>query len=104
MVGGHALSPRGWVNEGLMAVFFFVVGLEIKQELRLGALSSVKKALLPCIAAVGGMITPMAVYIVIQKLLPSGSMCALTVPMATDIAFAMSIFGFFRSKMPPASS
>lgn len=65
-IGGHALSPRGWINEGLMAIFFFVVGLEIKQELRLGSLSSVKKALLPCIAAVGGMVTPMAVYVAVQ--------------------------------------
>eukprot|EP00908_Phaeocystis_cordata_P021000 Transcript_3303.p1 GENE.Transcript_3303~~Transcript_3303.p1 ORF type:complete len:401 (+),score=122.47 Transcript_3303:74-1276(+) len=106
MVGGHALSPRGWVNEGLMSIFFFVVGLEIKQELRLGALSSIKKALLPCIAAVGGMITPILVYLGVQKLpiLAGGSLAALTVPMATDIAFAMAIFSFFRSRMPPSSS
>lgn len=105
-IGGHALSPRGWINEGLMAVFFFVVGLEIKQELRLGSLSSVKKALLPCIAAIGGMITPMAVYLGVQALpmMGGGSLAALTVPMATDIAFAMAIFGFFRSSMPPSSS
>lgn len=105
-IGGHALSPRGWINEGLMAVFFFVVGLEIKQELRLGSLSSVKKALLPCIAAVGGMVTPMAVYLAVQLLpmMGGGSLAALTVPMATDIAFAMAIFGFFRSRMPPSAS
>lgn len=103
-VAGHALSMRAWVNEGLMAIFFFTVGLEIKHELRLGSLASVKKALLPCIAAVGGMVTPMAVYLLIQKALPGGSLAALAVPMATDIAFAMSIFGFFKSKMPAASS
>lgn len=105
-IGGHALSPRGWINEGLMAIFFFVVGLEIKQELRLGSLSSVKKALLPCIAALGGMVTPMAVYLAVQMLpmMGGGSLAALTVPMATDIAFAMAIFGFFRSRMPASAS
>lgn len=105
-VAGHALSLRGWVNEGLMAIFFFVVGLEIKQEMRLGSLSSVKKALLPCIAAVGGMVTPILVYLGVQRLpiLAGGSLSALAVPMATDIAFAMAIFSFFRSRMPPSSS
>ena len=63
-IGGHALSVRAWINEGLMAIFFFVVGLEIKQEFRLGSLASVRKAILPCLAALGGMVTPMAVYIV----------------------------------------
>ena len=63
-IGSHALSVRAWINEGLMAIFFFVVGLEIKQEFRLGSLASVRKALLPCLAAFGGMITPMAIYIV----------------------------------------
>ncbi len=102
-VAGHALSPRGWINEGLMAIFFFVVGLEIKLELRQGSLSSLKKALLPCIAAVGGMITPMVVYLASVALMGGGSLAALTVPMATDIAFAMAIFGFFRSRMPASS-
>ena len=89
-----------------MAIFFFVVGLEIKQEMRLGSLSSVKKALLPCIAAVGGMVTPILVYLGVQRLpfLAGGSLAALAVPMATDIAFAMAIFSFFRSRMPPSSS
>jgi hypothetical protein len=92
-IGAHALSVRAWVNEGLMAVFFFVVGLEIKQELRLGSLASVKKAILPCVAALGGMVTPMAVYLLCQAALGGGSLCALTVPMATDIAFAMGVLG-----------
>lgn len=63
-IGSHALSLRAWINEGLMAIFFFVVGLEIKQEFRLGSLASVRKAVLPCLAAFGGMVTPMAVYMV----------------------------------------
>ena len=103
-IGGHALSLRAWINEGLMAVFFFVVGLEIKQEFRLGSLATIRKAILPCLAAVGGMITPMAVYLLCQSLLPLPSLAALTVPMATDIAFAMGILGFFRSAMPLSAS
>lgn len=103
-VGGHAMSPQQWINEGLMAIFFFVVGLEIKLELRHGSLSSVKKALLPCIAAIGGMVMPMLVYLATTMLMGGGSLAALTVPMATDIAFAMAIFGFFRARMPPSSS
>merc|ERR1719331_2805626 len=87
-----------------MAVFFFAVGLEIKHEMRLGSLASIRKALLPCIAALGGMVTPMAVYYLCQKAFIGGSMAGITIPMATDIAFAMSIFGFFRNKMPAASS
>ena len=103
-IGGHALSLQGWTNEGLMAIFFFVVGLEIKLELRHGSLSSVRKALLPCIAALGGMLTPMAVYAATVTLLGGGSLAALTVPMGTDIAFAMAIFGFFRAKMPASAA
>lgn len=103
-IGSHALSVRGWINEGLMAVFFFVVGLEIKQELRIGALASVRKALLPCIAALGGMVVPMLVYALLNLVIPGGSFAAVTVPMATDIAFAMAIFGFFRNKMPVSAS
>ena len=105
-IGGHALSARAWVNEGLMGVFFFLVGLEIKEELRHGALTSVKKAALPAIAALGGMVTPMAVYAAAQGFLPvaARSLSGLAVPMATDIAFAMAIFGLFRSKMPASSS
>jgi NhaA family Na+:H+ antiporter len=104
-IGGHALSVRGWINEGLMAVFFFVVGLEIKMELRLGSLASVKKAVLPCIAALGGMLTPMACYLGVARLLyPGSTLAGLTIPMATDIAFAMAIYGFFRDRMPPSAS
>lgn len=104
-IGGHVLSLRAWVNEGLMAVFFFVVGLEIKMELRLGSLASVKKAVLPCIAALGGMVTPMAVYLGVATLAyPGSTLAGLTIPMATDIAFAMAIYGFFRDRMPPSAS
>ena len=103
-IGGHALSVRAWINEGLMSVFFFTVGLEIKHELRHGSLASIKAALLPCMAALGGMVTPMAVYAIAQLVMPGGSMGAIAVPMATDIAFALGVLGFFRTKMPAAAT
>ena len=104
MIGGHALSVRGWINEGLMALFFFLVGLEIKQEIRCGSLATARTAALPCFAAVGGMVTPMLVYWLVQLAMPVGSLLGLAIPMATDIAFAMAVYGFFRKRMPPASA
>ena len=103
-IGGHVLSVRGWINEGLMCFFFFGVGLEIKKEVIAGSLSSVRTASLPCIAAVGGMLVPMAVYFLVNRSFgAAGSMAALTVPMATDIAFAVGIYGFFKDRMPPSA-
>ena len=80
-----------WPFQGhqLTSAFLVLPGIEIKQELRVGSLASVRKAILPCLAALGGMVTPMAVYAIVQMLMGGGSMLALTVPMATDIAFAM---------------
>mmetsp|Transcript_32588 Transcript_32588/g.91700 ORF Transcript_32588/g.91700 Transcript_32588/m.91700 type:complete len:540 (+) Transcript_32588:50-1669(+) len=102
-IGGHHLSVRSWINEGLMSLFFFYVGLEIKKEIVEGSLSSPRKALLPCIAALGGMVVPMSVYAVTNMLMVGGSFEGITIPMATDIAFAMGIFGFFRRRMPAAA-
>lgn len=102
-IGGHALSLRGWVNEGLMALFFFNVGLEIKKELTDGSLSDTRKAILPCIAACGGMVVPMLVYLAFNAAMPGGSLAGITIPMATDIAFAMGVFGFFRRHMPASA-
>eukprot|EP00793_Prasinoderma_coloniale_P001025 PRCOL_00006016-RA len=102
-MGAHALTLRDWVNEGLMCLFFFVVGLEIKRECVFGSLSSLKKAALPCIAAVGGMVVPMGFYAAINAGV-NGVMQGWAIPMATDIAFAMGIFGFFRNRMPAAVS
>jgi len=101
---GHSLTIKAWVNEGLMALFFFNVGLEIKAELIEGALSSPSKAALPCIAACGGMVVPMGVYYAINTMFVGGSMDGLTVPMATDIAFAMGVFSLFKKTMPASSS
>eukprot|EP00933_Yihiella_yeosuensis_P044635 TRINITY_DN3989_c0_g4_i1.p1 TRINITY_DN3989_c0_g4~~TRINITY_DN3989_c0_g4_i1.p1 ORF type:complete len:488 (+),score=89.06 TRINITY_DN3989_c0_g4_i1:113-1576(+) len=102
-VGGHHLTAKLWVNEGLMTFFFFSVGLEIKRELMEGALASFGKALLPCIAAFGGIVMPMGIYYLINTNMEGGSMEGVTVPMATDIAFAMGVFSVFRNKMPEAA-
>ena len=83
-----------------MTFFFFNVGLELKRELTEGSLKSFKQALLPCIAALGGMVLPIAVYLAVNLTMKGGSMAGLTIPMATDIAFAMGIFGLFRRHMP----
>ena len=95
-----SMSLHHWVNEGLMALFFFTVGLEIKREFVHGSLSSLKKALLPCIGAVGGMIVPMLVYLFHNMNSPAGVLAGWAIPMATDIAFAMGVYGFFKSKLP----
>lgn len=90
-----------WINDGLMAVFFLLVGLEIKSELLEGSLSSREKALLPLIAAVGGMAIPALIYVAIA----SGDATALrgwAIPAATDIAFAVGILGLMKSRAPAA--
>jgi len=103
-VGGHALSKKALVNEGLMAFFFFHVGIEIKKEIIDGSLSNVRNALLPCIAALGGMVVPVMIYAIINLVAgPAGNMAGACVPMATDIAFAMGVFALAGGrKLSPA--
>jgi Na+:H+ antiporter, NhaA family len=79
-----------WINDGLMAVFFFLVGLEIKRELMAGELSSVSKASLPAIAAVGGMLVPALIYAAINWNDPA-ALKGWAIPAATDIAFAVGV-------------
>lgn len=87
-----------WVNDGLMAIFFFVVGLELKRELVAGELSTFRKALLPMAAALGGMVIPAAIYLVINKGLPSQA--GWGIPMATDIVFALALLSFGGKHIP----
>lgn len=88
-----------WVKDGLMAVFFYVVGLEIKYEVLKGELSSARKLALPLIAALGGMIGPALVYALIN-LAPGGTMRGWPIPTATDIAFAIAILALAGRGLP----
>jgi NhaA family Na+:H+ antiporter len=91
-----ALSLKHWINDGLMALFFFVVGLEIKREVAVGQLSSPRKAVLPVTAAFGGMAVPALLYIAFNA---GGSGApGWGVPMATDIAFALGLLALFGSR------
>jgi len=98
---GLFLNAHEWVNEGLMAIFFFNVGLEIKREFAFGSLSDIKAALLPCFGALGGMIAPMGIYLACN-MVNGGVTAGWAIPMATDIAFAMGVYNFFKNRMPPA--
>lgn len=89
-----------WINDGLMTLFFFVVGLEIRREMHGGELSSLRRAALPLLAALGGMLVPAAIY-ALQNLGRS-SMSGWGVPMATDIAFAVGVLGLLGKRVPPA--
>ncbi len=87
-----------WINDGLMAIFFLLVGLEIKRELVEGELSSLKKAALPIFAALGGVIFPAAIYYYINFGTPTAD--GWGIPMATDIAFAIAIINMLGDKVP----
>lgn len=89
-----------WINDGLMVIFFFVVGLEIRREMHSGELSDLRRATLPVVAALGGMLAPALIYVSLNS-------TALTrhgwgVPVATDIAFAVGILALLGSRVPPA--
>jgi Na+:H+ antiporter, NhaA family len=100
-VGGHSLvlDLRHWINDGLMTVFFFVVGLEIKRELTDGHLSSRRAALLPGVAALGGMLVPALVYLAIAG---TSAPRGWAIPMATDIALAIGVLAIAGSRIPPS--
>jgi NhaA family Na+:H+ antiporter len=99
--GGFELkkSLHYWINDGLMAIFFFMVGLEIKREVIAGELSTLRKAALPLGAAVGGMLVPALIYAVIHFDNPE-SIRGWGVPMATDIAFALGLLSLLGKRVP----
>ncbi len=95
---GHTMTVSQVVNDALMAIFFFLVGLEIKQELLVGELSSPRKALLPVIAALGGMIVPVLFFLAVVHEQPQSIGAA--IPMATDIAFALAVVTALGPRVP----
>ena len=97
--GGHPMSVMDVINDFLMAIFFLSVGLEIKREILVGELSSMKKALLPIIGACGGMIVPVLLF---WLFCPNDAamMRGLAIPMATDIAFSLGVLSVFKTRVP----
>ena len=96
---GLKLSVLHWINDALMAIFFFFVTLEIKREFLQGELSNIKQALLPIIAAVGGMLVPALIYVYIN-LGDSETLTGWAIQSATDIAFSLGVLSLLGSRIP----
>ncbi|AYG03921.1 Na+/H+ antiporter NhaA [Gryllotalpicola protaetiae] len=96
-IPGLDLSPKHWVSDGLLALFFFAVSVELRRELAVGELNSPRKAALPAIAALGGVIAPALVYVAIAG---HDFSQGWPIPTATDIAFALGILGLFGRSIP----
>lgn len=99
-LGDYGLTKAAilWINDGLMAIFFFVVGLEIKRETMLGELSSIRSAAFPVTAALGGMVVPAGLFVLLN--LNSEGLSGWGIPMATDIAFALGILMLLGPRVP----
>jgi len=91
-------SLHHWINDGLMAMFFFVIGLELKREILVGELADPKQAILPIAAAIGGMVVPVAIYLAINTEGPGVK--GWGIPMATDIAFALGALALLGNRIP----
>ena len=92
------LTVEEWINDGLMALFFFVIGLEIKREVMFGQLSTLRSAALPVVAAIGGMVVPALIYLFVN--LDGDGMRGWGIPMATDIAFALGVLALLGRRIP----
>ncbi|HRD40330.1 MAG TPA: Na+/H+ antiporter NhaA [Bacteroidia bacterium] len=97
-ISGYSLEY--WINDGLMAIFFLLIGLELEREVYKGELSNFKNALLPIVAALGGMLVPAFIHYLLNAGTPTQGGAG--IPMATDIAFAIGILSLLGNKVPPA--
>ncbi|MEP7265616.1 MAG: Na+/H+ antiporter NhaA [Bacteroidota bacterium] len=95
-VGGH--TSAHWINDGLMTIFFLLIGLELEREIYIGELSSLKNASLPVFAALGGMLVPAGIFLLFNFGLPTQAGAG--IPMATDIAFAIGILSLLGNRVP----
>jgi NhaA family Na+:H+ antiporter len=93
-------SLQHWINDALMAIFFFLIGLEIKREILVGELSNIKVAILPILAAIGGMIVPALIFLALNR--GDAGANGWGIPMATDIAFAISALVLLKNRVSPA--
>ena len=94
--GGHTITQ--WINDGLMAIFFLLIGLELEREIYEGELSDIRNASLPIVAALGGMLVPAGIFMLLNYGLPTQA--GTGIPMATDIAFAIGILCLLGNKVP----
>ncbi|MDE6555911.1 MAG: Na+/H+ antiporter NhaA [Duncaniella sp.] len=95
---GHPMTVLQFINDALMAIFFFTIGLEIKREVLVGELSSFRQALLPIMAAIGGMLIPVGLYLLFAR--GTDYVDGAAIPMATDIAFSLGILALLGSRVP----
>jgi len=102
LVGGYGVAKPAlhWINDGLMAVFFFLIGLELKREFLEGELSSWRQASLPALGALGGMVVPVAIFAALNHGDPQ-ALRGWAIPAATDIAFALGVMALLGSRVPP---
>ncbi|MBF4467571.1 Na+/H+ antiporter NhaA [Flavobacterium sp. LC2016-12] len=97
-LGGHSITH--WINDGLMTIFFLLIGLELEREIYHGELSSIKNASLPLMAALGGMLVPAGIFLALNY--GTATQNGAGIPMATDIAFAIGILSLLGNKVPPS--
>lgn len=98
--GGESMTVMAFINDALMAIFFFAIGLEIKREVLVGELTSLKQALLPIVAAIGGMVVPVLLFMYVGR--GSDFLRGSAIPMATDIAFSLGVLAMLGKRVPIA--
>jgi NhaA family Na+:H+ antiporter len=97
-ISNHSITH--WINDGLMTIFFLLIGLELEREIYIGELSNVKNSLLPICAALGGMLIPAGIHLLINS--GSSTQAGAGIPMATDIAFALGVLSLLGNRIPAA--